>query len=59
MSYAHTKRRKLIAQLKRKNPAKWQELFRRKIDADVRVMEGSCLGSLATILQTPDEKDVL
>lgn len=40
MSYANTKRRKLIKRLKRKYRRNWRHEFRTKVAADVKAREG-------------------
>ena len=47
MSYAHTKRRKLIAKLKRKNPFGWRKLFALERNLAIKKLEGPFLGSAA------------
>jgi hypothetical protein len=36
MSYAHTKRRKLIKKMKKEHKANWYKMFRAKVDKDVK-----------------------
>lgn len=41
MSYAHTKRRKLIKKFKKMYPKEWYSKFRAKIEADVKERMGT------------------
>lgn len=50
MSYAHTKRRKLIASLKRKHGLKWRNHFTAHCDIKRREIDGPLLGSLEDLI---------
>lgn len=50
MSYAHTKRRKNIARLKKQSPLKWREELQKIADAVRRKNDGPLIGSLADIM---------
>ena len=51
MSYAHTKRRKLIKHLKKNYPTKWYTKFSETITEDVIKRLGEPLGTLAEIFK--------
>lgn len=55
MSYAHTKRRKLIATLKRKHPRNWLAKFHDASAAARRRIEGRLIGSLQDALDAGKE----
>lgn len=51
MSYAHTKRRKLIAKLKRQEQRKWRAAFTEHCAAVRKKLDGPRLGSLESLAQ--------
>jgi len=50
MSTAHTKRRKLIATLKRRHPRNWLAKFHDHCAATRRKLDGPLVGTLADVL---------
>lgn len=52
MSYSHTKRRKLIATLKRKQPRNWRVKFADAQAEARRKLEGPLIGSLADVISS-------
>lgn len=58
MSYSHTKRRKLIARLKKQEPkVGWQRAFRNHVDDLVRQREGPPLCTLEDAMLEGKEKE--
>lgn len=56
MSYAHTKRRKLIAQLKRHEGRNWFDAFNYRCREARKRLDGPLVGSLEQIL-VPDQEN--
>lgn len=52
MSYSHTKKRKLIAKLKRKHPGSWRARFEIQRDEAVKRLQGQFMGRLSDVVQS-------
>lgn len=50
MSYSHTKRRKLIAKLKKKHCSDWQKHFNHFREETIRKMDGPPIGTLEDLI---------